>query len=63
MRLPEGLLVPVPAELRLLPEACHLMLVAEVPRLSSEGLLVLPPEELRLLREACLPRIALREVP
>ena len=55
--------MPVPAELRLLREACHLMLMEEVPRLSSEGLPVLPPEELRLLREACLPRIALREVP
>ena len=54
--------MPVAAELRLLPEACHLMLMVEVPRLSSEGLLVLPPEELRLLREVCLPRIALREV-
>ena len=55
--------MPVPAVLRPLPEAGHLMQMEEVPRLSSEGLLVLPPEELRLLREACLPRIALREVP
>ena len=54
--------MPVPEELRLLPEAFHLMLMVVVPRLSSEGLLVLPPEELRLLREAFLPRIALREV-
>ena len=54
--------MPVPAELRPLPEVYHLMLMEQVPRLSSEGLLVLPPEELRLLREACLPRIALREV-
>ena len=62
VRLPEGLLVPVPAELRLLREVCHLMLMEEVPRLPSEGLLVLPPEALRLLRELCLPRKAMREV-
>ena len=55
--------MPVPAELRLLPEAGHLMEMEEVLRLSSEGLLVLPPEERRLLREVCLPRIALQEVP
>ena len=54
--------MPVPAELRLLREVCHLMQMEEVPRLSSEGLLVLPPEELRLFRVVCLPRIALREV-